>query len=100
MIVCRHWLGWLLSASGTARISSWKALLFVSSSWLSTPNGLAEDGRRSTSCSGSACGTSGLDGNSRSSWSHPEPWLTGLAPAFGCIGGGFHEPSQTAAESL
>jgi len=41
MIVCRHWLGWLLSASGTARISSWKALLFVSSSWLSTPNGLA-----------------------------------------------------------
>ena len=40
MIVCRHWLGWLLSASGTARISSWKALLFVSSSWLSAPKAL------------------------------------------------------------
>jgi len=43
MIACRHLLGWLLSAFRSRQDLILETLLFVSSSWLSTLNGLAGD---------------------------------------------------------
>src|ERR1019366_10202133 len=69
-----------------------KILPCVSSCSLSTPKGLADDAPRHTSCSGSFCESSGLDGKNLSSWSPPEPLSVGTVLGSGCIGNGFQEP--------
>ena len=78
----RHFLGWVVGAS-------LRTSLCVGNCWLSMPNVLAGDSLVRIGCSGSSCGSSGLDGKNRSSWSHPEPLSAGTVLGSGNIGNGF-----------
>jgi hypothetical protein len=101
LISLRHLLGWLVSAfSSREDLILENLALRASSCWLCTPNDLAIDSLRCTSCSGWCCEGSGLDGKSLSSWSHRERLLVGIGLAFGCIGNGSPEPDSGEAESV
>src|SRR5664280_3543903 len=50
------------------------------------PSALAGDSLRHTSCSGSYCEGSGINGRNLSSRGHLEPLSAGIVPVFGCIG--------------
>src|SRR6266849_2927232 len=56
--------------------------------WLYTPNDLAIDSPRCTSCSGLCCAGSGPDGKNLSFWLRRERLLVGIRLAFDCIGNG------------